>query len=182
MGTIKTKAKTIDFKVGDWITTKNTVFMRIEAVIDSGLGPMYCCTSPRSESVKWYSAYELEDDRFEKREPDFKRFNKIRAGDILKVGHDDNAPYLTILARQGNAVLLSTTPDKQKYQMIKHVEKMMREVSRDEGLDFDEILGEEEKRHLKRMGSQLHASKVAGEWKSIEWITLMNWQLISEEI
>ena len=179
--TIDTKiSKSVKFEVGDWLTAPNVIFLRVCVVVDSGLGPMYGLTSAKHrDSIHWESQYEVDDQKLVKSEPEWEKFNKLKAGDILRQGHAEDRPYLTVLARVGDAVLLSEVPDKAKSDMLLKLDEYIKTVGGEFGVGH-KGLGDQEISTIKKMGSQLHASKRAGDWLDIEFITLMNWELVEE--
>lgn len=168
------------FAEGDWITAPGRVYLRIMSVIDQGMGPLYGVWSPRSpEMIKWETQYQLDDDKMVKDEPNFGRFKKLAPGDILRLGQDaDKDPYVVILARQGNSVLVSHVPDKRLLGKLLEMEKAMRSMADLE--DGQSFFDDDELDRVKKMSSQLHSSKIAGEWRSIRNLTLMHWEIIEE--
>lgn len=174
--------KSVKHKVGDYVCAPDRVFIRIVAVIDSGLGPMYGCVTPtHSDHIHWKSQYELDSESLVRGTPNFEGCNQLVAGDILRVGQNEKSSvYVTILARVGEAILLSSAPDKRLAERLLQLDKVMKDVTEDTGLDITDFFDDEDMRNFKRIGSQLHASKIAGNWMPIETLALMNWDIIKE--
>lgn len=179
----KAVAKTTKFKAGQWLVAEGKVFVRIVAVIDSGVGAMYFMYSSKPDlknPYQWESQYQLDEDKFEVGTPDYAAAQKLKAGDILNLGSPEESNYATVLARVDDAVLLSQTPDKQKADMLLKLDDMMQKM----GEEFGETYGgmdDDDRRKIKKMGSQLHASKAAGRWYDVNVIALMNWQILGDE-
>lgn len=169
-------------EVGDYIVNNDSVFLLIQSVINDGLGNMYGYLNCKTNKMNWMSQYELDDDDFRKEKPDFERYQKLKAGDILQVGDSKNNAYVTVLSRVGNAVLLSAVPDKELLGQMKMMQHVVKRVSEQLGEDAPEFgLDTATEKRLKKRASQLHSSKIAGDWMSIEKLCLMNWPWISEE-
>lgn len=173
------KTKATNFAEGDWITAPGHVYLKVLAVIDSGVGPMYCIFSPKTPNgVGWQSQYQLDEDGMALAEPDFSRFAKLKAGDILRVGTDDEDPYVVVLARAGQAVLLSHVPDKKLASKLMELDKHLKQLA--DLSDGESIFEGDDLARIKKMGSQLHSSKIAGDWMDIRQIALMHWEIIEE--
>lgn len=180
----KTESKTIIkssvFKVGDYIVAPDCVYLRIMAVVDSGMGPMYGVLGPKDAVLHWQSQYQLDSDKMVVGQPPLEQLKSLKAGDIIRAGQRDEANYVTVLARVGDAVLLSSRPNKRLAQKLIQLDKMFSEVSEDTGMNLTDLIDEREMTALKKLGSSLHAAKIADEWLAIETIALMNWELVSE--
>lgn len=178
-------AKSTKFKVGDYITASDKVFLKIIAVVDSGMGAMYYLYNPRpdlkGDNYRWESQYELDEQKLVVGVPDYEGANKLQAGDILNLGSPEAVNYSTVLARVGNAVLISQTPDKKKADMLLKLDDAMKEMSSEFGEMASSLLDDEQRAQVKKMKSSIHASKTAGEWWDVERIALMNWQILGEE-
>lgn len=170
------------YKVGDYLTANDRVFIKIIAVIDSGMGPMYGVLTPKhSDHIHWKSQYELDSDNLYRSEPDFAGFKQLKAGDILRIGQDEkSSTYVTVLARVDDAVLLSSTPDKRLAERLLKLDKFMKEATEEIGVELTDFLDEKDLRDFKRVGSQLHASKIVGDWQPVETLALMHWDIIKE--
>lgn len=176
----KAIVKPTQFEVGDYVVAKARVYLKVAAVVDSGLGPMYGMIAPTKTSMGWLSQYELNQDEYFKQDPPLEKYYSIKAGDILRIGSEKNDVYVTVLARAGDSVLLSKAPKKGLAEQMMKLHAFVKDMAEDMGESVEELLGEDEMRELKRMGSQLHSSKIAGEWVSIEWLCLMHWDWIEE--
>lgn len=175
--------KSTKFKAGDYIVAPDKVFLRIIAVIDSGMGAMYFLVNPRPSSTRyaWESQYELDEDGMEVGEPNFELARKIKPGDILNLGSPESANYATVLARIDNAVLLSNTPDKKKADMLLKMDQKMREMGEELGASLGGLLDDGDRAKINKMRSSVHASKTTGEWWDVDTIALMNWQILGDE-
>ncbi len=181
--TEQTKAivKGTKFKAGDYIVAPNKVYLKVMAAVDSGMGAMYGLVSPNGTDMRWMSQYQLDQDEFERKDPDYTAIKNVKAGDIFKVGQKKDAVYVTVLARVADAVLLSRQPKKGMAEMMLKMDAMLKEMASTMDMEVEDVLDEEELKEFKQMGSQLHSSKIADDWISIEKLCLMNWELVSEE-
>lgn len=179
--TKKVKEKLI-LKTGDCIVRKDSIFLKIVGVVNSGLGNMYAYVNCKSGNINWYSQYEIDEGKWEIKEPDFEFYRKhIKAGDIFKVADQDASPYITVLARVDNAVLLSALPQKGALNTLRTFEKAMHMMAEQSGEEMEPMLDAEDEADLRRRSSQLHSSKIADEWMDINKLCLMHWTLISDE-
>lgn len=178
---MSTDLKSTKFKVGDYITAPDKVFLRVIAVIDSGLGAVYLLNNHKSNNNQWESQYELDQDKIAVGQPDFEGASKLKAGDILNLGSPEQTNYATVLARVGDAVLLSQTADKQKANMLLKMDEQIQRMGEEFGKMMGAVLDDDERARIKKMGSSIHASKLAGEWFDVRNIALMNWQILGDE-
>lgn len=181
----KTKAitKSTRHKVGQYLVASDCVYLKVVAVVDSGMGPMYALLNPKSNHLHWESQYQVDNDNMTAGVPEFDKFKALQAGDILKLSNgesDKNTSYVTVLARVDDAVLLSARPNRQLAQRLLQLDKMFSDISEETGLSFSDLIGEEDMAKMKKLGSSLHAAKIAEEWLPIETITLMNWEIVTE--
>lgn len=172
--------KSTKLRPGDYVTRDDRVFLRILGTIDSDLGPTYACLCPKCADIHWYSQYEMDSDGMTKAEPDLAAYQALRSGDIIHCGHSDDRGYRTVLARAGDAILLSQEPNKHLAQALLKVDKMLKAEMADSDLQLSDILGKDEMHRLKKLGSSLHAAKIAGDWYSVEKLALYNWPIVSE--
>lgn len=177
-------AKTTKYKVGQWVSSPDSVWLLIVGMIDSGMGPMYALMSPKqpdSRGLRWQSEYEMLEEEMTPGEPNYKGCRALKIGDILTIGSSDgDQVYATILARVGDAVLLSQTPDKSKVKMMEHMDRVMSEMGEEMGFSGG-LLDEKDRKRLKRQASTLSTAKMAGRWMSVDQIALMNWELAGDE-
>lgn len=170
------------YKIGDFLAAPKTVILEVVAVVDTGAMPVYGFRSPKHNHIQWETSYQVEQDNMKKLTPDFKAYSKIKTGDILKIGGGsiEEGVYIRVLARVGDAVLLSEKPQAEK---IKKVTKLAEQLSdlTDGELDIMQALDADDRETLRKMASTTHASKLANEWMYWGTICLMNWTLITGE-
>jgi hypothetical protein len=190
------------YKLGDYMTAIDRVFLQVMAVIPSD-NPMYAIRIPmRPNSTKpeqlitWHSEFELDKFKMEKAEPDFSKWQTIEYGDIIYVKGSEGAGHSHhVLARVGNAVLLSMEPKSRKEQKA-HVElqnqldDLMQELEQhDQDVPGLKVIAKitKEATHKSDIDNLIddmltgqNAYKVAGEWWMIDQLALMNWELARE--
>lgn len=171
------------YKVGDYLAGEGRVFARIRAYIE-GEEHIYAIELPdqRETGTKmhWYSEFEL-DDRFGAtavQAPDFKRYARLEAGDIL---HVDKDIYTTVLAKIGDLVLLSDIPHKAGAEHTIHkLAEQIKELTEGQIDMEDLVFDEEDKQSMKNHASSRYVKRVASMWKPTDWVALMNWKIVEE--
>lgn len=182
------------YKVGDYIVAPGCIFKRIVGVItDDSSNPIYANCVPYNRAkdddraggysaigtrMVWDTEFELDDDGYAPATPDFKRYSKLEAGDMLLVG--DKQDYIKVLARVGEAILLSDIPNTQEAEMVNKLSEQIKELSDGKVDPMQDLMSEDERKKLKQRGTMTYAHKVANIWKTTEWLCLMNWTIVGE--
>lgn len=173
----KHKAK---YKVGDYVTSYNKVIRQVVVVIDDGTVPIYGVRNPRTwADIQWDTEYELNDEGAEKVIPDFALYDTLQAGDMLHMGHSEDRPYIHILARLGNAVMMSSVPHKGKLKQVTKLSEQLKELT-DGAIDPLGDMDEQEKSEMRKAGSTTHTAKQATIWQTTDLLCLMNWPIVRE--
>lgn len=175
------KTKQPKYKKGDYIAGEKTVFLKIACVLtdDENL-PIYGVTGPKSRNiVHWESQFELDEQDFGKRTPDFKSYQNLKTGDFLVI--QSGKKYVKVLARVGDAVLLSGAPNdmpastsKMATEILGQLEEVMEDIKTMEGESSSA------KKYIQNMGSQNYQNKKTTSWMHVDQICLMNWPIAKD--
>lgn len=160
---------------GDYLTARNLTFQRVLAAIEQAAGPIYAMGDMPKDPKKivWVTEVELDNMGLSKQEPDFDGFSKIQSEDIVKMGDRDQ--WCKVLARVGDVVLLSNTPNKEAHADLIELDKAIRGVTGDQG-PLDEVARE----HIKAHGSITKMHQEAADWWTVRQLALMNWTVVQE--
>lgn len=163
------------YKVGEYVTREDSIILEVQAVIENDM-PLYGVFGYKEHHLHWDSEYELENKGFKKVIPDFERWNKVQAGDLIHCGVTKERSYCKVIARVGNLVMLSTSTLTKKNK-----EDLERITSQLEELTDGEITGEKvaEKFGFPETNSEAYKT-AADKWWSIHDLALMNWELLVE--
>lgn len=178
------------FKVGDWILADNRVYQKIEAVIE-GDEIVYGLTLPKHDKsddegmyLAWVTEFELLDrDPLMKKvpAPDFKKYAKLKAGDVVHMGNSSDRPYITILAKVGTTVLMSGVPHGHKeHEVMEKVSEQVKELTGGEVDPMEDFFDDEDKAQMKKHSNSRYVKRIATVWKTTDWICLMNWPIVEE--
>lgn len=164
------------YKTGDYIVSSGFTYSRILGVIEQPEATVYATIGPKKpEHINWFTQYELDQRGYSKKTPPIDDFRKLQPGDIISVDLEANKKaYVTILARIGDVVLLSSVPnDKEKFLL--DIDKFFeKELGRG-------LLDEEERRDMRRERSPHTLLQTADTWWHIDRLALMNWDIIPGE-
>lgn len=173
------------YKAGEYLAGKETVAIEIVCVIepddpsaDALYGVRDYSFSPGHRSCEhemhWLTEYELNEQGIHKYTPDYELWGSIKAGDMVKSGHQ----YRKVLARIDEAVLLSTAPDDP--DKGKEVEKLAGQL--DELLEIEGETNQFTKLVKDVIGPRITSSKAhrtaISDWLSIKDLALRNWLLL----
>lgn len=173
----KQKAK---YKIGDYVTSNNRVIREVLAVITDGTIPIYGLRSPKKwDDITWDTEYELDDEKAQKVIPDFALYDTLQAGDMLHMGHTEERQYIHVLARVGNALLMSSIPDRDTIKKVTKLSEQIKELT-DGTIDPLGDMDDRDRAEMRKSGSITHTAKQATSWQTADWLCLMNWPIVRE--
>lgn len=158
-----------DIKMGDYISTNNTVLMHVVAIVQ-GESKIYGFNSIKNPDIRWFTEQEVIGRGLEVTEYTPGKFKNIRTGDIVHMGEDQ---YVKVLARVGDAVLLSKAKDPSATEFVSAMDHLA------EGLGIN-VLDDEAREHISDHGKMTKMTQTADDWYDIEFMNLMNWRVVEE--
>lgn len=176
---VATKAKA-KYKVGDYVVAPTLVYREILVALTDGPIPIYGARTPKNwDKVAWYTEFEFDDDHVVKGKPDFALWKTVVEGDVIKCGNTDDRNYIRVLARVADTVLVSEEPQAEKVKQVTELSDQIKKLT-EGSIDPMGSLDKSDRDMLRKIASTTHASKIASGWMTIEYLALMNWQLIRE--
>lgn len=185
------------YATGDYLSGKDFIFMEIMGAIDAP-NPVYACYSVKAKEIHWQTEKALDKFGFSKATPDFKRYEDIKIGDIIRIRHENEAgeswhSMLKVLVRTGDMVLLSHDPiRKQDAEQENDLRQQLDNLLEEVGEHLEEV-----KPHVVRIKKSLskhplhqlsdemisgrNAQDVAGEWFHVRELALMNWERLTTD-
>lgn len=176
----KQKGGPLNFKPGDWIATPGTKAFRVLAVIDkTDTSPkLYALWAPFSSAgseVAWVAEPQLAEQGPTKHKPDIKQWQDIEAGDKMLVFDKSHTQELKVLARVGEAVLLSQPYDNVVSKLAGEASDMMKKINGEGETSLPSFITE-------LIGGMTHDKKKqfarTGEWVSVHELAFGNRHLV----
>jgi hypothetical protein len=172
------------YKVGDYLTADDSVIMRVDAVIaDDPYNPLYGVSHEKRPDrekdtlLQWATEYELDHNPpVYHITPEWDKWAKVKAGDLIHVGTSIDKGYVKVLARVGNLVMLSSKPTTRKEK-----ESLNRIAGQIEDLTDGKVTKIE---ITKTIGKDMElttseAHKTANSyWWTTEQLARMHWELL----
>lgn len=188
------------YKVGDYITAEDLVFLEVMVTIDGDV-PVYLLRGPGEDITegdgRWFTEKEIEIVSWEKKSPDFDRWAKLKAGDMVRQngglnsdGSRRQAVNYKVIVRINDAVLLSLAPHNHKKEERQNSDllKQLRELSDSDEMEavvkvVDNMTKPKIHPYAELLSAASHtrqAYDMAGEWYTVHDLALRNWELLSE--
>lgn len=176
----KTNTKSIPetYAVGEYVTADDWIYLKVIAVIPNDGNPIYGVVNQKSKKkIQWHSQAEFNHSNTYKGTPDFAFWNTIAPGDMVRIGVTPDRAYVKVLARVGDAVLLSMTPSTRKERETYDKLTSQIEELTDGAIEKKEL---QRSQYLPQSVNEAH-SFAANEWMSTTSLALMHWTLIKED-
>lgn len=168
----ETNTKPLTIQVGDFLAAPNTVWLRVAAVLDQGVALYGLVTLADHTHMHWYTAAEIRSKKLRRGSPQFDLFTSLQIGDIVQTG-DADGPYVKVLARVGDAVLLSEEPSQAADVVLDFGRMMNEKLGRD-------VMSDEQAEKLQAARSTNQAHQRAGDWYDVHTMALRNWNVVRE--
>lgn len=167
------------YKVGDYLARPDSIVVQIIGQIPGDL-TLYALRQHHTgddEDIIWFTEYEIDNNGLKPYTPDFKLWQTVAVGDVIKV---DEKTHKKVLARIGGLILLSNSPVDHK--TMEGAANLAAQL--DELLDTDgkmTSMYESGKEKMKPFISTQGAFKVAEDhWHAVDTLALKNWELMRE--
>lgn len=167
------------YKVGDYITRPDYVKFKVVAVIaDNPANPLYGLWHPKKNDIIWETQFMTMRDKLKRTTFDVRRWSSLAAGDLVNAGERGKSSVVTVIARVGDAVMLSMQPTPRKVK-----QSLDRIAAQIEELSDGEVTVDDIKKVAGLNDSPSEAFKSTGDkWFTLEQLEYMNWEpLIGDE-
>lgn len=165
------------FKVGDYVTRPDWVYLRVVAALPSDNTLYALVNYTKKPALQWLTEFEVEQWQLKLAKPDFECWKNIAVGDMIQIRDNDHSHYRKVLARIGDAVMLSEAPVSKKQRDT--LDKLAAQV---EELTSGVVEKEELLSGVNLPMNTVAAYKTAdAKWTTVDVLAHMHWTLIRQD-